>query len=127
MSLKDRFENHSDTPAEQPQPEEQKSVELYDTAGHSRNICFVQESGVMIFLNYAYLISGIFYPDTSTINLGFTTSIVEIRGGNLNDLYLSLLSHEVRFIKETNKRYKSFMNAEDVFIDTIAINDKENQ
>lgn len=107
MSLKDRFANHSDTPADQPQPEEQKSVELYDTPGHARNICFVQADGSMTFLNYAYLVSGEYDPEKSEIKLSFTTHQVNINGTNIHGVFNSLLLHSVQKLYEVMQRYES--------------------
>lgn len=120
MSLKDRFANHSDTPAEETsQPEEQKSVELYDTAGHARNICFVQANGSMTFLNYAYLVSGTFIPDQSLISLTFTTCTVEIKGENLEGLFASQFDQKVQRIFALAERYASVVNG--VFVTGIKI------
>lgn len=121
MSLKDRFANHSDTPAEQPQPEEQKSVELYDTAGHARNICFVQAEGSMTFLNYAYLVSGAFMSDQSLINLTFTSHLVEIKGRNLIKLFNGFFDCKIKSISEDNERYKALKNETDIEVSEISI------
>lgn len=107
MSLKDRFANRSETKDEQPQPEEQKSVELYDTPGHARNICFVQADGSMTFLNYAYLVSGEYDPERSEIKLSFTTHQVNINGINIHSVFNSLLLHSVQKLYEALQRYES--------------------
>jgi len=122
MSLKDRFANHSDTPAEQPQPEEQKSVELYDTAGHARNICFVQADGSMTFLNYAYLVSGQYNPETSVITLGFTTHTVSLNGYDLGELYVKLQNQQIRRITATGSRYSQQEAVNQLFIKEIVVN-----
>lgn len=126
MSLKDRFANHSDTTAEQPLPEEQKSVELYDTAGHARNICFVQESGVMTFLNYAYLISGQYNPETSVITLGFTTHLVVIKGCGIDSVFAAIIESKARKIIQINNRYLEIQNARIEIISEIEISKIEN-
>lgn len=122
MSLKDRFANHSENAAEQPQPEEQKSVELYDTAGHARSICFVQESGVMTFLNYAYLVSGQYNPETSVITLGFTTHTVSLNGHDLGDLYVKLQKQEVSRVTASSSRYLQKGLENQTFIKEIIVN-----
>jgi len=105
MSLKDRFANHSENAAEQPQPEEQKSVELYDTPGHARNICFVQADGSMTFLNYAYLVSGGFKREQNTIKLEFTTHTVTVIGDGLESLFEYFLDHTPKRVCILEKRY----------------------
>jgi hypothetical protein len=122
MSLKDRFANHSDTPEEQPQPEEQKSVELYDTPGHARNVCFVQESGVMTFLNYAYLVSGQYNPETSVITLGFTTHTVSLNGHDLGDLYVKFQNQEIRRVLASGSRYTQKEIENQPFVKEIIVN-----
>lgn len=107
MSLKDRFTNRPETKDEQPQPEEQKSVEFYDTAGHARNICFVQVDGEAEFLNYSYLVSCKFLPNESMIKLVFTTCSVEIRGQNLRELFKGIFNQTIQSIAVIEERYLS--------------------
>lgn len=121
MSLKDRFANHSDTPAEKPQPEEQKSVELYDTAGHARNICFVQADGSMTFLNYAYLVSGEFKREQNIIKLEFTTHIVTVIGSYLESLFESFLDHAPQKVYVFEKRYVAIGLQNSVTVNEIII------
>lgn len=116
MSLKDRFANHSENAAEQPQPEEQKSVELYDTAGHARNICFVQTTGESIFLSYAYLCFASFNPDRSTISLTFTTHQVVIKGNDLGGIFDSIFSQQIKTLKVNEKRYDESPRIEKILI-----------
>lgn len=124
MSLKDRFANHSDTPAEQPQPEEQKSVELYDTAGHARNICFVQADGSMTFLNYAYLVEASCNSEKKLIELVFTTHLISLHGTNLSGLFEQLFKHSVYRIIEKNDRYIELSEAPVDFVSSIKIINK---
>lgn len=119
MSLKDRFANHSENAAEQPQPEEQKSVELYDTAGHARNICFVQTNGEKCFLNYVDLISGSFSPEKNSIELSFTSNTVLIHGTNLSLLYNQIRSQEVKELKVSDSRYSEIAPENDTLIKEI--------
>ncbi len=119
MSLKDRFANHSDTPAEQPQPEEQKSVELYDSPGHARNICFVQADGSMTFLNYAYLVCVMFSSSENIIQLDFTSKSVTISGRNLEKIIHELDEQKIRNIRESDQRYLDLVASSDIFISKI--------
>lgn len=124
MSLKDRFANHSDTPAEQPQPEEQKSVELYDTPGHARNICFVQADGSMTFLNYAYLVCGEFNSNTGEVKLGFTTHLIIINGEKLDALYSLFLDHSIKSVRCINLRYNKVFDDKNITVTEMKILDK---
>lgn len=119
MSLKDRFTNRSETKDEQPQPEVQKSVELYETAGHARNICFVQTNGEKYFLNYVDLISGRFSPEKNSIELSFTSSNVSIHGTNLSLLYNQIRSQEVKELKVSDSRYSEIAPDNDTLIKEI--------
>lgn len=121
MSLKDRFANHSENAAEQPQPEEQKSVELYDTPGHARNICFVQADGEAVFLNYAYLVSCKFLPSKSIIQLFFTTHSVEIKGQDLRNLFKSIFNQTAHSIFVIEERYVATKEKKDVVVTSILI------
>lgn len=121
MSLKDRFANTSDTPAEQPQPEEQKSVELYDTPGHARNICFVQADGEAEFLNYAYLVSCKFVPPDSLIRMVFTTCSVEVKGQNLRELFKGVFNQTVQSVSVAEERYIALRMGEETIITGIII------
>lgn len=121
MSLKDRFANHSDTPTEQPQPEEQKSVDLYDTPGHARNICFVQADGEAEFLNYAYLVSCKFTPNENAIKLTFTTCAVEIKGQNLRELFKGIFNQTVQSVSVIEERYMAMKEKSDVAVTKIII------
>ncbi len=44
-------------------------TENYATPSQVRNLCFVQPDGKRLFLNYAYLVSGEYSPETNTIVL----------------------------------------------------------
>lgn len=121
MSLKDRFANHSDTPAEQPQPEEQKLVELYDTPGHARNICFVQADGSMTFLNYAYLVSGEIDPDKKRLTVSFTTHVVRIEGECLLTIYMNIFTQSIKIIFTIEERYRQLLSGSDIMVKNISV------
>jgi len=121
MSLKDRFTNLSETKDEQPQSEEQKSVELYDTPGHARNICFVHANGEAEFLNYAYLVSCKFVPNDSLIRMVFTTCSVEIKGQNLRDLFKGIFNQTVQSVSVIEERYVEMKEKCDVAVTKIIL------
>ncbi len=119
MSLKDRFANHSENAAEQPQPEEQKSVELYDTPGHTRNICFVKINGDRLTLNYRDLLSREYKIEPQKITLEFTTLIVILKGKNIEKIYEYILEERMKLIKETDERYSEIVPENDTLIKEI--------
>jgi hypothetical protein len=121
MSLKDRFANHSENAAEQPQPEEQKTVELYDTPGHTRNICFVKINGDRLTLNYRDLLSREYKIEPQKITLKFTTLIVILKGQNIEKIYEYILEERMKLIKETEERYLQLNSEQQTFISEIAI------
>lgn len=84
---------------------EDKSIEHHAEASAVRNICFVQPDGKKTFLNYAYLVSGEYSPDDSTIKLTFTTHIVTLKGNNFEELFDALNKHEPKTIIAVDKRY----------------------
>lgn len=98
--------------------EDISSVVEYPSAGNTRNICFEWLNGRKQFLNYAYLISCEFDPETKKITMQFTTHYIRITGEHLNVLFDSLLSNAPKIIKEIEERYK-LLNEEEPHITSI--------
>lgn len=81
----------------------------YATPSQVRNLCFVQPDGKRLFLNYAYLVSGEYSPDTNTIKLIYTTHEITLKGRNLESLFESLMAHLPRQILAVERRYELTM------------------
>ncbi len=77
----------------------------YVTHSNVRNIAFIWPDGRQLFLNYSYLVSGEYSPDTATIVLLFTTHKVMLKGLKLIDLFDDLMAHLPRVIVCTDARY----------------------
>ncbi len=111
-----RENNPSDNPVQT------ESTETYQTAGHTRNVCFNWPDGRRLFLNYAYLLSCDFKPDMdrNRIRLTFSSHVVLLEGFKLESLFLALLDHLPRFISALDERYLA--NAkEDVIVTAIQV------
>jgi len=90
---------------DQSKPNDSQEIENYSTSAHVRNLCFVQADGKRLFLNYAYLVSGEYTPETNTIKLVYTTHEITLKGRNLENLFESLMAHVPRQITAVDKRY----------------------
>lgn len=84
--------------------EEQKS-DAYTYATSTRNLSLVWPDGRRLFLNYAYLISGEYFPTERNITLLFTTHKIVLQGIRLDTLYDDFLMHVPRIITCTDPRY----------------------
>lgn len=82
----------------------------YAGESHVRNVCFVQTSGKILFLNYGYLVSGEYVPDESTITLQFTSHTITLKGTKLETLYQEFFSHIPRYVTATEERYNEVEN-----------------
>jgi hypothetical protein len=89
--------------------------------GSSRNICFVVAPNRMIFLNYAYLISGEYKPDENTITLLFTSHSVTIKGIKLEALFYRLMDHAVKQLTAVDNRYNALQESNNSIINEIII------
>lgn len=83
----------------------EKKDETYSGESHVRNICFEQTDGKIIFLNYAYLVSGEYVPDENTIVLYFTSHTVTLKGVGLAALYQDFFTHTTKHITCSDERY----------------------
>ncbi len=77
----------------------------YEAAGNVRNVCFVQPDGKMIFLNYAYLISGEINPEKTEIILSFTSHVIYLFGINLEMIYFDFMKNLPLHLSSTDRRY----------------------
>jgi hypothetical protein len=91
--------------------------------GSSRNICFVIDPNRMIFLSYAYLISGEYKPDENTITLLFTSHSVTIKGIKLEALFYRLMDHAVKQIMAVDSRYNALQEGSELVVNRIMIED----
>lgn len=126
MSLTEKFDRYKKTNPDEPdstKPDD--SILHFETAGSARNVCFAQPDGKRIFLNYAYLISGEYAPEESTITLTFTTHTVQLTGHNLGSLYEGLMAQTVKHLTSMDKRYEVMKeNPEPIVIEVIIMNNK---
>lgn len=93
----------------------------YREAGHIRNICFVWLDGKQVFLNYSYLVSGEFLPETNTIVLEFTSHVVKIGGFFLQSLFDSIMQQIAKKIISVDARYNALKGANEPIVNKIQI------
>lgn len=90
-----------------------ESVHKYDSAGQSRNVCFVFKTGDRLFLNYGYLVSGEYLVAENKIILTFTSHLVTLEGIILDELFNDLMHHSPKQIIETDGRYNHLNKEEE--------------
>ncbi len=95
--------------------------ENYWSGGNVRNVCFVMLDGNMIFLNYAYLVSGEFMPPENRIILSFTTHVVVMDGVFLEGLFKELMNHVPRFIVCVEPRYNVAYEKDQPIVNSINV------
>lgn len=95
--------------------------DAYSTQTTTRNICFIPKEGEIIFLNYAYLISGEYDGDSGIITLSFTTHTVTIKGYGLESTYYAFMEHIPRKLSLTNERYREILEEDNFMIQEINI------
>lgn len=108
QNFKLKFDQLKDNYSAEEEPSEEETNlenELYDSASHSRNICFVLADGKSLFLNYAYLISCEYTPEENKIDIIFTTHSIELKGIRLESLFQGLFFHAIKKIVGVEKRY----------------------
>jgi hypothetical protein len=96
-------------------------TENYATPSQTRNLCFVQPDGKRLFLNYAYLVSGEYVPETNTIKLVYTTHEITLKGNNLNGLFGELMHQLTKLIVCQDKRYSAIDDSSDSVINDLQI------
>lgn len=104
--LTDKFKNRNKKRSSSSENDEDVTpVEHYEEGGYSRNLCFVQPDGEKEFVNYAYLVSGKYTPNTSEIVLTYTICTVTLKGYKLEGLFDSLMNHVPKEIRCEDERY----------------------
>ena len=93
--------------------------DYFDSTAAVRNLCLVWPDNRMKFYNYAYLVSGDYVPDESSILLTFTTDKVVIKGTMLVTLFEALLAHLPRKLVCAGERYKYSKDAHLPIIETM--------
>ena len=106
-------------------PNDTQEIENYSTTGHVRNLCLVQTDGKRLFLNYAYLVSGEYSPESNTIKLVYTTHEITLTGRNLEGLFESLMAHVPRQIVAVDKRYEGTKKESEIVVNEINIVNKQ--
>jgi hypothetical protein len=86
---------------------EPEAGQIYRAAGHARSLCLVWPDNTRMFFNYAYLVSGTFndHNEQNSINLYFSSHVVQISGFGLEALFMALLEHTPRIIVAIEERY----------------------
>lgn len=87
------------------------SSERYPSGSHTRNLGFLWPDGRRLFLNYSYLVSGVYEPATGAILLEFTTHKVQLRGVRLDQLIVELHEHVPKVINCADARYNGLDEA----------------
>jgi len=91
------------------------------TPANARNVCFCWPDGRMKFINYAYLISGEYVPESGTIVLRFSTELVELNGSHLLPLFNELMQHLPKLVKCSDARYNATLQESETVINDIII------
>jgi hypothetical protein len=99
------------------------SVESYSGIGNIRNISFELLNGDMVFLNYAYLVSGKYVMKDGSIELGFTTHTVTLKGYRLKPLYSELMMQIPQSLICVDPRYNKVQGDENPIINQIEVID----
>ncbi len=107
MGLRHKFKSS----AAPPQPE---SITYHDSDAAMRKVTFAASDGTMLFLNYAYLVSGTYAPEEDAITLNFTTHVVTLKGHRLAGLFDSLTTQAPRQIAAVEERYAATIETESV-------------
>lgn len=98
--------------------------ENYPSNSNVRNVNFVLLDGNMIFLNYAYLVSGRYLVADNKIVLAFTYDKITLLGVFLRPLYFDLMLHIPRQIVAQDARYNATAEKDTSIVNDITI--KEN-
>ena len=93
----------------------------YESNSNVRNICFIWPDNSKRFINYAYLISGEYLPEDSTIILTFTSHVVQIKGSHLESLFDDFQTHLPRNVVCLGERYQHLADDSNPSIKEITI------
>ena len=102
-------------------PSSKEEEKNYFAPSSTRNVCFVQTDGKMLFLNYAYLVSGEYLPEDNTIILCFTSHTITLSGVSLASLFKEFLDHIPRTVQCTDDRYNTLDEENSSVINKIEI------
>lgn len=116
--MKEAASDHQD--ADESLQDEKSIVE-----GNGRNISFVVNEHLRMFLSYAYLISAEYQVDANTITCHFTSHKITLKGINLETLYYKLLDQTIRQITAVDSRYNDLNESNEVVVNEIEISGKE--
>ena len=124
QQIRTNFTGYLDKPDHSNTIEKESNLQLYDTNGHVRNLCFEWQDGNRALFNYAYLVSVrlILTEALNIMELIYTSNIVSIKGYNLSALFSLLMDHIPRTIPITNPRYILTPEKDQVFVTEISIN-----
>jgi hypothetical protein len=98
----------------------EKKDDSHAGESHVRNVCFEQTDGKIIFLNYAYLVSGEYLPDENMIVLYFTSHTVTLKGVGLAALYQDFFTHTPKHIACSDERYNA-IDGENWVVNTMEV------
>lgn len=102
-------------------PTAKEADKNYESESYARNVCFVQLDGKMTFLGYSYLISGEYLPDENAITLTFTSHTINLKGINLELLFLELMKNLPKMLTCSDERYNQLASKENYCINQIEI------
>ena len=97
------------------------NADLYVEAGHIRYLCLVWPDGRQKALNYSYMVSPEYIPQSNTIILEFTTHTVTLIGLNLQKLFDQILLQLALRIACTDARYNALETADKPIVNGIQI------
>lgn len=125
MSLTYKFDekdkNSSQRAEDKTNEKNEKDIQLYDTPGNSRNVCFIEANGKQTFLNYAYLISGEYLPEKNSIELNFASHSIKLKGHNLEWLFIDIHNQQAKKIYCIDKRYENTIDQSQIFVTELDI------
>jgi hypothetical protein len=101
--------------------ENKETLSQFEPSQYVRNLRFVWPDGQQKFLNYAYLVSGEFLPDQSSIHLIFTSEVIVIEGIRLVQLFDDLLEHKPKQIICINDRYTALQDESHPVVTKISV------
>jgi hypothetical protein len=121
MSFKSKFDQMRENSTAKPASDANTGMNHYPDEGHGRNLCFGWPDGKHIFLNYAYLVSGEFMPESETIKLFFTTHEATMQGAKLEGLFFEIMEQKIKVIDCIDERYEAVSNEAEPRVYTITI------
>lgn len=93
---------------------EKQPAENYSEGSHIRVLTFELADGTCTGFNYQYLISKTCSADNHTLELDFTTHMVQLTGVRLHLLYHKLSEHLPRIIRCRHERFGRLVSDEPI-------------